>query len=195
MKKNLKKVLSLVFSLVMLISFTACGGPSAEDTLKSGLDALKSGDQSYFNNSLSTVENDFDDIDKKDTEKALKTIFSTMDYEIVSSNEEGNKATVKVKITNKDYSKAIEKYFSDAMTYIFSNLDASDSEIDAKMVELLLNAIDNTSKGDASVTNEVDFTLTKGDNGWVIDKPSDDAINAIYGNMVKGLEDLQSSLK
>ncbi len=193
MKKNFKKVFSLVFSLIMLISFTACGGPTPEELVTSALDALKSGDESFFEGSIESFEESFDSSSAEDLDKALKTVLSTMDYEVISTTEDGNKATVKVKITNKDYSKAVEKYFSDVMAYAMSNLDASEDEVDKKVVELLVNAINESAEGESTVTNEADITLTKGDDGWVLDDPSDELMNALFGNMVDGMNNLSSS--
>ena len=98
MKKNLKKFLSVILCLVMLVSLCSCFEDSPEETVSYVFDSFKSGDEEVvgqiFDKSdfISDVENEYNE--------AFKTIFANMDYEIVSVNENADKASVIIKITN-----------------------------------------------------------------------------------------------
>ncbi|MGN8913052.1 DUF5105 domain-containing protein [Anaerofustis butyriciformans] len=189
MKKNLKKFLSVILCLVMLVSLCSCFEDSPEETVSYVFDSFKSGDEEVvgqiFDKSdfISDVENEYNE--------AFKTIFANMDYEIVSVNENADKASVIIKITNKDYENVAKKVYKNLESYAMKNPEVSEENLEKKSEELILEEINKASKSDKTVTNQVEFILIKDEDGfWDTDKLSDEVINAMTGNLFKGMEEL-----
>lgn len=203
--KNVKKLTGFILSILMLVSLSACGGQSPDKAVSEYLDALKTYDAETLKNyedvldsvdkNLSSFldEKDKDKVDKESQEIAKK-ILSNLSYEIVSTKDNRDTATVKVKITNKDFGSGMKTFFTDMFAYALSHLDASEDEMN-KYVEKKLNTmIDDAVKSSTTVTNEVTVTLNKKDDKWVI-KQNDKLSNAILGNLLDSLNDLSDSFK
>lgn len=189
MKKNLKKVFIIVFCAIISVSLCSCAEYAPEESVSYVLDAFKSGDEEAVGNlfekgdSLSGLEGEYNE--------AFKIIFANMDYEIVSSTENGNKASVIVKITNKDYGDVAKKAFKKFESYAMNNPDASQKDLQKKIESLLLEEINKVSQSNSTVTNKVEFTLTKDEESdWIIDDPSDEVMYAMSGNLLKGIDEM-----
>lgn len=117
------------------------------------------------------------------SEELGKKLMGNMTFEILSSEKDGDTATVTASITNTDLFTVISDSFSKMLPLAFSGL--SDEEMETSMNHILLSAID--SNKDKTVTKEVTIHLEKGENGWII-VPDDPLLDAITGGAVSVAE-------
>lgn len=194
MKNVVKKLLAVILSAALVLSLAACGPKidPPETVVNNALTAFKASDfetaAKYFNEDPKTAINDAEN--EEDTALAdefTATILGSLEWEIVSSEENGDTAAVKTKIKSVDMSLVISDYISQAFAYIFSDL--SEEELDSKYSEILLNSIKNHT--DDLKETEVDIKLNKADGGWIINM-DDELVDAILGGMLtafSGFED------
>ena len=106
----MKKALSILLVLLLVSGLAACGGESPEQAIKSAFDAIKKNDSAtaskYINyNELlkagETGEEDLAAESDAEADEMAKLILSHFNYNIISSSEDGDSATVKAEITNK----------------------------------------------------------------------------------------------
>ncbi len=160
----MKKILSLILSLVFVLSLVGCGGDSPKAALKERLDATVSQAQA-------SVESETD----QNSQIIMRTVAQNMKYKIGEQKVNGNSATVKVTITTIDLSalmaKAAEVYTSQSET----NPDFSiDEWLAAEIVK----------DGVATVTNEAEVVMIKTEeDGWIIDESAqnESLANALTG--------------
>lgn len=179
--KRAALMLTLVFSMVMLVS---CG-PKPDATVKNFFDAAKKTDFSSMANCMKKSGNKGDlKFDDKDQETIVKSVFSKVSYEVVSSTVDGDKATVKTKVTSVDLPKIYSKTVSDLMPSLMaSELAGKNEDAKTQIMQTFINSI-NSPKVDKTTT-EVDIKLVKDSSkGWLIE-PNDDLMNAMSGNMEK----------
>lgn len=179
--KRVVLMLTLVFSMIMLVS---CG-VKPDATVKNFFDAAKKTDfgsmSNYMKKNGSQGDLKFDD---KDQEKIVKSVFSKVSYEVVSSTVDGDKATVKTKVTSVDLPKIYAKTVSDLMPSLMASELAGKNE-DAKnqVMQTFINSINAPNV--AKTTTEVDIKLAKDSSkGWLIE-PNDNLMNAMTGNIEK----------
>ena len=54
-----------------------------------------------------------------------------------------------------------------------------------------MEEINKVSQSNSTVTNKVEFTLTKDEESdWIIDDPSDEVMYAMSGNLLKGIDEM-----
>lgn len=106
-----------------------------------------------------------DDNDKE----LVKSLVSKFSYKVISSNEQGDRATVKVQITNRDLSGIFQQIIIEGTKEDFD---------DGKLVDLI-NKTDKTKQFD------VDIKLKIQDNQWKIGM-TEDLVNALMGGAVPG---------
>lgn len=187
------KLAVLLMAFVMVLSLSACSEsnfPKPESTVTGFFDTLSKGDFKALDTYCSATLNDltFEDANQ---EKIAKAMFSRTKGEVVSSQVDGDTATVKVKITSLD----MEKIFEDIMTEVISKAtdaalsgkELSDAEAEEMMMEYMEESM---AKADAAMTTtEYDIKLAK-DNGkkaWVIQ--DDEAFGkALVGNLGEMME-------
>lgn len=195
MKNVVKKLLAVILSVALVLSMAACGSKidPPETVVNNALTAFKASDfetaAKYFNEDPEAAINDAEsEEDAAFADEFTTTILGSLAWEIVSSEEDGDTATVKTKIKAIDMSLAISDYISQAFAYIFSDL--SEEELDAKYSEILLNSIKNHT--DDLKETEVDIKLNKTDSGWIINM-DDEFMDAILGGMLTAFSGIEEA--
>lgn len=186
--KKVFKTISIILSLLIISSLISCSNTSPETSVKNFFDALKKQDMTTATSYLIDGSKDIS-YDNPQQEKIIKQIFSKLNCEIISTNTEGDKATVKAKVTSPDLvnitSKAISELLPQLMVMAFSN----NSDVEDKASELIEEYF-TKSLSDPKLsltTNEIDIKLKKINDKWLID--ADDKLgNAITGNIAEALE-------
>ena len=125
-----------------------------------------------------------------DQEKTIKAVFSKVDYQIVSSNVDGQNATVKAKVTSLDlpriYGKVVGEMMPTLMAAAFAN---KTDDTKSQLMQSFVNALNDPNA--PKTTTDVDIKLVKGDKGWLIE-PTDDLLGALTGNMNKAFNSNQT---
>ena len=206
---SLIKKLSVAIALCMAFAFTlcGCGGPTPTETADTFLTAVKAGDAETIKtvyedgefNILATWddgESDDDElVDDSYFEETLLPKIRDFDYELSNEKIDGDKATVDVKITTYDigtaFSSFMSEYFAQALTLAFS--DTSDEKIEKIGETIFRTKMNELTEKTYSETVTLDL-VKKADNWKVctIDEDSD-FLNAICGNMIKTLEQLEDA--
>lgn len=185
---QLSRWLLILITITFFFSMTACTDsdfPKAEESVTGFFKALSEADLKTVETYCASDSGNFKFTDPKE-EKLVKLMFSKTECEILSSVEEGDTATVKVKVTNMDLQKIFEemfgKIFEEAFDSALEGGEVSDEDSEEKIMKYLEESM---SKPDAPVlTNEFDITLNK-DNGkkiWVI-KDNEALMNNLTGNL------------
>lgn len=186
---HLSRCFLILIAILLMFSMTACSGsnfPKAEETVKGFFEALNKSDfkaaESYC---ASTSSNGFKFEDPQE-EKFAKLIFARTKYELVTSKEEGNKATVKIKVTNLDLPKIFETMMTDLISKMTDAALRGEDISEKKAEEMTMKYLEESMlKSDAPVlTKELDVTLNKDNKKkmWVI-SDNDDFVKGIVGNI------------
>lgn len=179
---------------IMLVMATLVGCSSTPPPSKVVENFFKALQENNYQEIGKYIEGDTDKIGKfnnEDEEKLTKAITSKLKYEIVSTENKGNEATVKVKVTAPDLLKITSKTISELMGIAFATAFSDDSQqLDMEKLtqQYFLNSVSDPNA--PMVTTEVDIKLIKKDNAWYI-QANDDLLNAITGNMAKAFGELQ----
>ena len=189
------RCLSILLLIVLMFSVSACSEPNypkPEEAVKGFFDALSKSDfktaKSYTASGSASGQLDFTNPDE---EKLAKLMLSKTSYELVSSEEAGDKATVKIKITSVDMAKIFEKMITDLIEQMTEATLKGEEITDEKSQEMTMKYLEESiAKSNAPVlTNELTVTLNKdkGKKMWVIvdDKAF---MNGITGNLNEMLE-------
>ena len=187
----MKKRLSLVCVLIMVVTLVACGGESPEQAVNNALTAVKKADEEtierYFGEDdlmdSGDIDDDIDDI--IDTEKSAKLLFENLSFETLSSQIDGDKAVVETKITNIDLQSVFIEYLKEAFEVVMSSAfdaeaDEDDEEREKELEQLftdLLNDEDNEL-----VESTVEINLVKDEGSWRIDLDHE-LLDAIFGGL------------
>ena len=121
----MKKIIAITLCLLSLAMLFSCGSSSpkganeAESYMIERFDALKAGTKQSL---MSFI----DEEDRAEAEATLAmfdfgAMFKNFDYEIVSSEINGDEATVYAKVTNIDFSQVLEKFQADVMEYALAH--------------------------------------------------------------------------
>lgn len=183
----MKKMLSYLLILILVLTLVGCGGESAEQAVKNTFDAIKSNDRETASKYIDydkllnvgeSGEASLGEMDEESQEMA-ELILKHFDYKIISSKEEGDTATVTAEITNVNMQTIMASFLSEAFSLAFSGLNEEQmaEEMSNKFTELI-NREDNET-----VTKTVDIALTKDGDSWKVDM-SEEAGDAIFGGMI-----------
>lgn len=175
-------IIALVFSMA---GCTNTNFPKAEESVNGFFKSLSEADLKTAESYCASDTGNFTFADPKE-EKLAKLIFSKTKHEIVSSAEEGETATVKVKLTNLDLQKIFGEILGKVMDEAFNAAFEGEEISDEKMEENLMKYLEESiSKPDAPVlTNELEITLNKdkAKKMWVI-QDDDTFVNNLTGNL------------
>lgn len=184
-----KKLVALLSTMVLMFSFVGCSSmESPETAVTNYLTAVQTIDletlAKYSDTTDETASSETTtSVEDLTSEELGKKLMGNMTFEILSSEKDGDTATVTASITNTDLFTVISDSFSKMLPLAFSGL--SDEEMETSMNHILLSAID--SNKDKTVTKEVTIHLEKGENGWII-VPDDPLLDAITGGAVSVAE-------
>ena len=198
-------IISMALAFILCISlgifFTGCGEPSPKESVSTFLDALKSGDSEtmnsvYADKDISILDVIFDSdneggyLASDSFEQRLTDSVLGFDYVIEDEAVNGDKATVKVTIKTYPMGEALTNAYNDMMSRIWELAFLEESELDAKLAGILNARWDEMTE--KSYESEVEISLLKADGKWVVDSldGNDDFINAITGNLINALDNL-----
>ena len=202
MRNNIiSMALAFILCISMGIFFTGCGEPSPKESVSTFLDALKSGDSEtvnsvYADKDISILDVIFDSdneggyLASDSFEQRLTDSVLGFDYVIEDEAVNGDKATVKVTIKTYPMGEALTNAYNDMMSRIWELAFLEESELDAKLAGILNARWDEMTE--KSYESEVEISLSKADGKWVVDSldGNDDFINAITGNLINALDNL-----
>lgn len=202
MRNNIiSMALAFILCISMGIFFTGCGEPSPKESVSTFLDALKSGDSEtmnsvYADKDISILDVIFDSdneggyLASDSFEQRLTDSVLGFDYVIEDEAVNGDKATVKVTIKTYPMGEALTNAYNDMMSRIWELAFLEESELDAKLAGILNARWDEMTE--KSYESEVEISLLKADGKWVVDSldGNDDFINAITGNLINALDNL-----
>lgn len=183
----LKKMLSIIMAAAMIFSLVGCGSmESPETSVTNYLNAVKTLDletmAKYVGEEATEETLEADD---EFEEYMMNELFGNMTYEIISSEENDDTATVKVAFTNVNMSVVLSEVITQAFSLIFSDL--TEDEMNAKMEEFFMASMEKNKE--TLKTTEVDIELTKGEDHWII-TPTEEMMDAIIGGLASSFENL-----
>lgn len=185
--RKIRIIASIVLFLFLFV-LTGCGTPNPEDSVKKMFESMKKAD---FKTAAQYLKNDKDVIKSENPaqEKALVDMVSRLDYEIVSSSVNGDKATVKTKVTAPNMPVIVGKIMGELLPQLFAS---AFSGMDEKVSEDMFNDTLEKKLAEKDVpmtTTEVDLNLVLENDKWLV-VGDDNVANAITGNLVKAFEDV-----
>lgn len=184
--KKAEKVLALLLAIILVFCLTACGGgqETAEKAAANMLEAIKKADQEtasrYIDYGVLSGMGDSAQ-SGSESEELVKMIFGSMEYNILSSEENGDEADIKAEITNVDMSAAIQDIFTELIALALSGEELNEEEMSEKMMEVLKSKL--SDEATARVTNEVTIHMTRTDGQWKADT-EETLLDALTGGML-----------
>jgi hypothetical protein len=183
-----------LLTFTLAFAFTGCSGESPEQAVTNAIEAIKEMDQEELSKYI-----EYDDLVNTDDstelteqeEEQAKSIFKNLEYEIKTSDEDGDTAVVNADITNIDmgvvFSEMFMEMFSRAFEDAFSSDPMTEEETDEMMLNLMADLMEKHK--DTTVTNTVSIKLNKVDNQWKIEM-DDEFQNALMGNLFSVVESM-----
>ena len=174
----LKKIVAVFITVILTVSLTGCGTKSPTKVVSESLDAIKSGNNKAFSDTLNediSGEKNSDNSTEKYNESIEKMAESikNITYKINSETIDGDTAKVNVTVTGPDLadvlSKFMQKAFEDAFSQAFSGKKLSEEETDAKYDKILSELLEDVKNTDRTM----DVELTKENNEWKIKDEND----------------------
>lgn len=122
-------------------------------------------------------------------QELMNTFVKYLSIDIKKVKKDGDAATVKAKISNKDFEKIMIKYMQEVVALSISSNDTevTDEELENKLLQYLKDQFD--SQENEILTNEVNINLVKVDGKWkiIID---DNLRNGLFPGMLKIIESM-----
>ncbi len=153
-------VVVVALVLVAILAYMFLGKDSPRQAVETMLNDLKSGNYSQGILASMLEEEDFD-------QEAQKLLFDKLNWKILNVKEEGDKATVEVEITNKDFKTIIGNYMQRIIKVAFSGENPSEEE----MTNYLMEELNNTEI--QNVTSNQAIVLEKKDGKWQVSEQND----------------------
>lgn len=149
----------MIIALVVILACVFLRTDSPKKSVETMLGDLKAGN--YNQTILSDLsEEDFD-------KEAQKLLFDKLEGKVKNVTEEGDKATVEVEITNKDFKTIINNYMQKVIKIAFSGESITEEEMTNYLIEELKN------DGIELVTSTQTIVLEKQDGKWEVSEEND----------------------
>lgn len=201
----MKKFIALVLSIFIVLGLASCAKPSAEEYVKEYMDILCCKDEEqllekYVNGEdiddavESELGDDISVLGLDGMEDFLLAIFKSLDYEIVSVEEDGENATAKVKFDTIDFKASYENAVKDTISWVKDNPFASTSTITNKIMENYTNEIEKAAQNTKTEEVTVEFDLVYEDGEWEISNGSS-AVEEVFSGMLNGMNDINANLE
>ena len=195
----MQKILSLVCVFIMAVTLVSCGIESPERAVENALNAIKNLDtetmEKYFGEE-ELFEGDGEDAtdDILEAEEVEKLLVEKLSFKILSSEKDGDNATVKVEITNIDmqsvFARYMEELFSMAMEEVFLELESDDYEEieEEEVLQIFMDIL--SDEENKMTTSKVELKLSKTGGSW--ETAADEAlIDAIYGGIFTTISNME----
>ena len=181
----MKKLLTVLLSLAMILSMTACG-QKPETAVKEFLDKCKGGN-------LEEIADYNDEVLEEEYTEIFKSIISNVTYKITGTEQTADdEAVVKAQITTIDMSETFQTIISETLTWAlgqaFSGKEPTEEEAYDKMMEFFNNSVEKNK--DKTKTFDIDIQVIKDSDGkWKVDV-DDDLIDALSGGLYSSVEEM-----
>lgn len=189
----MKKLVAILLSLIMVLSFAGCGETGkAEEAVTNLFEAFKAGDfekaEEFLYKEGDTAEDESDDM--------FNHVFTKIDYEILSSEKiDGETVNVTASVTAPDMKVAVGEFFNNALQFAlanaFSENPISDEELSAEMEKMFVEATDKEDLG--TVTNEAVIKVIKTHDGWKVES-DDEFADVITGRMMTAFKEMEKAM-
>lgn len=162
-------IIAVVVVIVAIAVYCVINMNSPEKAVESMLKEIKEG--SFAQNILASVlEEDFD-------QETQKLLFERLEWKILNVTQDGDKATVEVEITNKDFKTIIGNYMQKMIKVAFTGQQLNEEEMTNYLMEELANSeIQN-------VTSKQSMIVEKKNGKWEVSQENDFATILLPGFM------------
>lgn len=195
-----RKNLLIIFSILLLSLLVGCERNSPKNVVKAFSNSMKTFDFEKMDTYIYSEDKskklpDFEETDE--LERAFIDYFkknaSKIEFKIIDSTEENNKASVKVKYKYVDGGRVIRNTVMEGMQQAVQ-VAFTDPEISSeKMEEMLKTIVDkNMADGveDIIVEKDIIVPCIKIENKWYLDGINEDLLNVILSNFIYVSKDL-----
>lgn len=185
MKKKIWILTTLVLSVPMLMM--GCSTESPTDVVNNYFTEVKdvksdeSGDliESTISLTKEHAQDDSDDSKSEDLTKSLEMFISKVDAKVLSEKVDGEKATVKVKVTGPNYEDLLQAVIEDSITDAFDGKEINSEYLGSNLLKKVKESKSETRTGK--------INLVKSDGAWKI-KSEDDVMNLVLGQSEEQVE-------
>lgn len=185
MKKKIWILTTLVLSVPMLMM--GCSTQSPTDVVNNYFTEVKdvksdeSGDliESTISLTKEHAQDDSDDSKSEDLTKSLEMFISKVDAKVLSEKVDGEKATVKVKVTGPNYEDLLQAVIEDSITDAFDGKEINSEYLGSNLLKKVKESKSETRTGK--------INLVKSDGAWKI-KSEDDVMNLVLGQSEEQVE-------
>ena len=185
MKKKIWILTTLVLSVPMLMM--GCSTQSPTDVVNNYFTEVKdvksdeSGDliESTISLTKEHAQDDSDDSKTEDLTKSLEMFISKVDAKVLSEKVDGEKATVKVKVTGPNYEDLLQAVIEDSITDAFDGKEINSEYLGSNLLKKVKESKSETRTGK--------INLVKSDGAWKI-KSEDDVMNLVLGQSEEQVE-------
>ena len=185
MKKKIWILTTLVLSVPMLMM--GCSTESPTDVVNNYFTEVKdvksdeSGDliESTISLTKEHAQDDSDDSKSEDLTKSLEMFISKVDAKVLSEKVDGEKATVKVKVTGPNYEDLLQAVIEDSLTDAFDGKEINSEYLGSNLLKKVKESKSETRTGQ--------INLVKSDGAWKI-KSEDDVMNLVLGQSEEQVE-------
>lgn len=185
MKKKIWILTTLVLSVPMLMM--GCSTQSPTDVVNNYFTEVKdvksdeSGDliESTISLTKEHAQDDSDDSKTEDLTKSLEMFISKVDAKVLSEKVDGEKATVKVKVTGPNYEDLLQAVIEDSITDAFDGKEINSEYLGSNLLKKVKESKSETRTGQ--------INLVKSDGAWKI-KSEDDVMNLVLGQSKEQVE-------
>lgn len=186
------KSIIAILIIALLLSLFGCGAKeaSADDTVVRFSDAMKTFDLKTMGGCVANGEDVSDlNVESDETFGALVDYFKqwagSLQYSVVSSEENGDHGTVVVEYTYTDasavFSDAMADYFTQGMALSLNG--ASDEEISDLLTTLLVEKAKTAQLGTKQAT--VNYPMIKADGVWKIEELPEGAMHVVTSDLLR----------
>lgn len=175
--KSIVRVVAMAAcALTLAVGIAGCAPDPAQqvaDDVNAQLESIVTKSGATYDNIKSNMDTSAADLEDSGitTDQAAQMVDSMLDgfsYTKVTKNEvsvDGDTATVDVDVTAKRIDKVYENMISDLMSWAFQNLDATDEEVTAQGIKILMEETDKAEPEESTLS----LTYKKDGGKWVAD--------------------------
>ena len=176
----MKKVIVGVLLMVLSIFVCGCGdNKTAKDAVIQYLEMYRVKDEEIINELDDYIENEnLTDEQKEKYKEILEREYSTLMYEVVNEQYEGNSAIVSVDVTVIDLYKA-QKKAADYFNINSTEFNDENGEYDRSVY--MDYKLDMMSKETDTVTYTIDIKVDKEDDKWKVVQLSNESLEKLHG--------------
>ena len=186
----MKKILSVILTVGILFSFSACSGAATPSDAVSGLmKALKAYDTAAIEEYADGKLIDDTNADSLQIEE-LRLTLKNLEFEILSTEENGNEATVRALIENVNMQAVMTDYLTETIDLVYEKMEASSidqQDLQKRALKIFQDALEDHKKETATTSAEI--RLTKQNGRWIVNW--DDVLkDAVTGTLFSAMDKL-----